>query len=86
MDMPSHTAPPRTVIISHSGLHEPWREILHRGTRLVLPRSPYNHQSTTDCFYLSTRGACGSPTRVRSGRIMWSCSSAPAAFSTKPAS
>lgn len=56
MDMPSQTAPPRTVIISHSGLHEPWREILHRGTRLVLPRSPYNHQSTTDCFYFIDKG------------------------------
>ena len=39
------------AIISHSGLHEPWREIVHMGTHLVFPRSHYNHQATTDCFY-----------------------------------
>lgn len=56
MTTPSPTAPPRTAIISHSGLHEPWREILHKGTRLVLPRSPYGHQATTDCFYFIDKG------------------------------
>ena len=39
------------AIISHSGLHEPWREIVHMGTHLVFPRSHYNHQATTECFY-----------------------------------
>ena len=44
------------AIISHSGLHEPWREILHMGTHLVMPRSHYNHQATTDCFYFIDKG------------------------------
>lgn len=39
------------AIISHSGLHEPWREIVHMGTHLVFPRSHYNHQATTDVSY-----------------------------------
>lgn len=50
------TPAPRTAIISHSGLHEPWREILHMGTHLVFPRSHYNHQATTDCFYFIDKG------------------------------
>ena len=45
------------AIISHSGLHEPWREIVHMGTHLVFPRSHYNHQATTDCFYFVLPGA-----------------------------
>ena len=44
------------AIISHSGLHEPWREIVHMGTHLVFPRSHYNHQATTDCFYFIDKG------------------------------
>ena len=54
------TAEPQSAqqiaIISHSGLHEPWREILHMGTHLVMPRSHYNHQATTDCFYFIDKG------------------------------
>lgn len=44
------------AIISHNGLHEPWREIVHMGTHLVFPRSHYNHQATTDCFYFIDKG------------------------------
>lgn len=44
------------AIISHSGLHEPWREIVHMGTHLVFPHSHYNHQATTDCFYFIDKG------------------------------
>lgn len=42
--------------ISHSGLHEPWREILHMGTHLVLPRSHYNYVAPPDCFYFLEKG------------------------------
>lgn len=44
------------AIISHSGLHEPWREIAHMGTHLVLPRSHYNYQAPSDCFYFLEKG------------------------------
>lgn len=46
----------QTRIISLSGLHEPWREVLHLGTHLVLHRSQYTHPATTDYFYFIASG------------------------------
>lgn len=44
------------IVISLSGLHEPWREIAHLGTKMVLPRSPYPHPASTECFYFIAKG------------------------------
>lgn len=46
----------KLLVISHSGLHAPWREILHMGTHLVLSRSPYTYEAPMDCFYFIDKG------------------------------
>lgn len=46
----------QTRIISLSGLHESWREVLHLGTHLVLPRSQHTHPATADYFYFISQG------------------------------
>lgn len=46
----------QAFVISLSGLHETWREILHLGTHQVLPRSPHHYPATSDCFYFIARG------------------------------
>ncbi len=44
------------LVISHSGLHEPWREMLHLGTHMVLSRSQYTYTASPECFYFIDKG------------------------------
>lgn len=48
--------PENLLVLSHSGLHEPWREILHMGTHMVLTRSQYTYALPMDCFYFIDKG------------------------------